>query len=100
MYTYVLKSQAAHGKVFELINLLKEWGAVVKRITGVDITIATTVGGSFSEVGYFWQRESLDAHEAAVAAIFADAEAQAIYAKLLGLVVPNSASIRIYKHQN
>ena len=99
MYSFVQTYYAMPGRLPELLALCKEGVAIAKRLgDGDEATVATRIGGKFSEVIVFWQGPSLDENQELTDKLAQNAEFRAIYAKIVPLIVPNVSGTSIYKH--
>lgn len=74
MVTFIRTVVALPGKLFELLALAKEIAAVVKGVTGMDLTVCSAFGGNPTEVAWIWQFDSVAQLETNAVKVMADAE--------------------------
>jgi hypothetical protein len=98
MITFVRSWVAQPGKVFDLIGLLKEMSALGSPVTGRTATVASTIGGNFSEASLIWEAESLSESDEAFAKLMAVPGFPALIAKLGTLIVPGMSHEHLYRH--
>ena|SRR5271157_5768375 len=82
---------AMPGKTFELMAALKEAASVVKSVTGVEVTIFSSMGAHIGEYVSVSNYSSLADFEEKMAKLLGSAEWQAMVKKFEGLIVPGSA---------
>jgi len=78
------------GKIFELLAVLKEAAAVVKSVTGVEVTIFSSMGARVGEYVSVSNYSSLADFEEKMTKLLDSAEWQAMVKKFEGLNVPGS----------
>ncbi len=101
MYTFIMRANAAPGKLTELVGLWKTWNELsMRRFSWEGFKVMTTVGGSFSEVTCIWQAESLDEWQERSQMLFTDPEISALAPKVGACILPNSLTTSILKPQN
>src|SRR5271154_1559230 len=83
-------SLAMPGKIFELLAVLKEAAAVVKSVTGVEVTIFSSMGARVGEYVSVSNYSSLADFEEKMTKLLDSAEWQAMVKKFEGLNVPGS----------
>jgi hypothetical protein len=98
MITMIRSASTMPGKTFEYLGVAKEIEAVVKRVTGVEVTLATVVGGDPSAVGYLGKLANLADYEAAMVKLMGDADYRAIVKKGEHLIVPGSTRDQLWRH--
>jgi hypothetical protein len=81
---------AMPGKSFELLAALKESAAIVKSVSGIDVTIFGSMGAQVGEYVSVTNYSSLADFEEKAAKILGSAQYQAVVKKFEGLVVPGS----------
>jgi hypothetical protein len=81
---------AMPGKTFELMAALKEAASVAKSVTGVEITIFSSMGAQVGEYVNVSNYSSLADFEEKMAKLLGSAEWQAVVKKFEGLIVPGS----------
>ncbi len=82
---------ALPGKQFELIAALKESAALVKEITGVEVTTFASMGSKVGETVSVLNFNSYDEWEDLSAKLLSNPKWQAFSNKLEGLIVPGYA---------
>jgi hypothetical protein len=98
MITFVRTIVALPGKIGEVVALAKETAAHVKRVTGSDISVGMSVGGSFSEVAWISHPDSLAELEAANDKMMADPELRALFKRWENMTVPGASRDHIWRH--
>jgi hypothetical protein len=83
-------SLAMPGKTFELLAALKEAAALVKSVTGVEVTIFSSMGAQVGEYVSVTNFSSLADFEEKMAKLLGSAEWQAVVKKFEGLNVPGA----------
>ena len=81
---------AMPGKTFELMAALKEAASVIKSVTGVEVTIFSSMGAQVGEYANVSNYSSLADFEEKMAKLVGSAEWQAVVKKFEGLIVPGS----------
>jgi hypothetical protein len=82
----------------EGIVVLKEIAALAKKLSGLDVTITTSIGGNLSDVSLAYQVESLAVYDEKLAQIYAHPELPPLVARLAAIALPNSGHERLYRH--
>jgi hypothetical protein len=98
MITFVRTTVALPGKIGDVVALAKETAAHVKRVTGTDVAVATSFGGSYSEVAWISHADNLADMEEANNKLMADAEFRAQLKKWENMVVPGATRDHIWRH--
>jgi len=83
-------SLAMPGKTFEVMAALKEAASVIKSVTGVEVTIFSSMGAQVGEYVSVSNYSSLADFEEKMAKLLGSAEWQAMVKKFEGLMVPGS----------
>ncbi len=83
-------SLAMPGKTFEVMTALKEAASVIKSVTGVEVTIFSSMGAQVGEYVSVSNYSSLADFEEKMAKLLGSAEWQAMVKKFEGLMVPGS----------
>ena len=98
MVTFVRTNVALPGKLFELLAVAKEMAAIVKGLTGIDLTVCSAFGGNPTEVAWILQVDSVAQLEANYVKIMTDAGYRTELKKFENLVVQGSARDQIWMH--
>lgn len=98
MITFVRTIQAMPGKIVDLLAQAKEMAALVKRATGVDVSVGASFGGSISEIALISHYDSLAQMEAANDKMMADVEVRGGMKKFEDLLVPGTSRDHIWRH--
>jgi hypothetical protein len=98
MVTFVRTIQAMPGKIVDALAAAKEMAALVKRATGVDVATGASFGGSFSEIAWIADYDSVAHMEVASDKMLADADVRAAMKKFEHLLVPGASRDRIWRH--
>ncbi|MGD0565224.1 MAG: hypothetical protein ABSA66_19315 [Roseiarcus sp.] len=97
MITFVRTAAPLPGKFFELLAFAKEISALIKRLTGKDVSVSAAVGGPAGELAWTLQYDNLAQLEETTGKLLADPEYRATFKKLEGLVVPGSTRDQIWR---
>jgi hypothetical protein len=98
MYTGVRSVQAMPGKLGELIPIAKDIAAVVRRVGGTDIKVATAFGGNVAELAWIGTYDTLSQFEDILTKAMADAEYRALLKKLEPILIPGSGRDQFWRH--
>ncbi len=98
MITFVRTVVAMPGKIGDVLALAKETAAHVKRVTGSDVAVGASFGGSFSEVAWISHADSVAEMEAANDKMMADAEIRALFKRWENMIVPGATRDHIWRH--
>jgi NIPSNAP len=98
MITFVRTFVALPGKMYELLALAKENVALAKKLTGVDFSIASVVGGTVGEIASIANVNDLAHLEEVAAKLNADADWRAAVSKSQTLCVPAATHDHIWRH--
>ena len=98
MITFVRTIVAMPGRIAETLAAAKEMSGLVKRATGVDVAVTTSVGGNVSEIAWISRHDSLAQLETINEKMFADADVRAGMKKFEGLLVPGASRDHIWTH--
>lgn len=79
------------GKLFDAIAWGKEIAAIVKRVTGRELSVSIAFGGNVTELAWIAQYDSASQIEEAFKKLLADKEYVGILKKAESLVVPGTA---------
>ncbi len=82
---------AMPGETFELLAVLKEAAAVVKKIAGVEVMTFASMGSNVGEFVSVSNYSSLAEFEEKSTKLLGSAEYQSVVKKIRGLVVPGSS---------
>ena len=85
------------GKTFECMSLAKEFVGIVKHVTGRDLTVASSIGGSAAAVAFITTYDSLAEMEELLPKLMASAEYQTALKKAEHIVVPGSTHDQIWR---
>lgn len=98
MITFVRTLVAMPGRVFDVLTQAKEIAGLAKQVTGVEIAVGTSFGGSISEIAMISRFDSLAQMEAANDKMMADANVRAGMRKFEGLLVPGTSRDHVWRH--
>jgi hypothetical protein len=91
MITTIRTVQALPGKVFDAIAWGKEIAAIVKRVTGRELTVSLSFGRAVAEVSWISRFDNASEIEESFTKLFADRDYVNVLKKAEGLVVPGTA---------
>jgi hypothetical protein len=97
MITTVRTVQAMPGKIFDAITWGKEIAAIVKRVTGHELTVSLSFGRNVAEVAWIGKVDNASQIEENFAKLSADKDYVNVLKKAEGLVVPGSGRDRYWR---
>lgn len=98
MITFVRTIVAAPGKIVDVLAQAKEMAALVKRVTGADLSVGVAFGGTFGEIAWIAHYDTLAQMEEANVKMMADAEFRAASKKFENMLVPGASRDHLWRH--
>ena len=98
MITFIRSVNCLPARFGEGLTWAKKLAAIVGRVTGREVNVASSVGGDPNTICWIAQFEDLGELEAAIAKYSADVEFLSVVARSARLVVPGSTRDQIWRH--
>jgi hypothetical protein len=95
MITFVRTAVAAPGKLGEALMWGKEITAIVKRVTGKEMAIASPFGGAVTELAWIAQWDTVAQADEALSKLMTDRDYVSALAKAANLLIAGSARSRL-----
>ncbi len=98
MITWIRTSKTLPGKVGEGVFFAKEIAAIVERVIGKKLVVATSFGGGIGEIAWTGQYDNAGQAEELLAKLTADPEYMKALTKVQGIFIPGGGHDQIWRH--